>query len=345
MNNEPPIEALIHLVQDTVEYCRANQSAAPAVIEALERFKDRRLWPIYERTVKAKKLKYVVSLVGLTNVGKSTLMEALLSVPAPRKNGPATAIPVEYGYADQWSLSILHKNTRFDRQIFDNANKLSDELREVVVDVLPAKAANIECVFVDGPISALKEGLVMADTPGFGAAQTGEDDGSHQRRLEDFIQNRIDRIYFCVAAGDTWTISDAEKIFYEKISPLCGHVVVTKWEGSESQKEIYQSHYEDIFSSSKFVFTNAKRSGNQPDDHGLPELMEIMLEHGTPEKRKESCEQELLAAWNDFHIGREKARLTTQIPWRWDSLKWFETSVEAIPHLAEIRDKLTSLKK
>ena len=82
-----PIEAFIHLVQNTAESLKNHpQRAHAGMVDDLDRFSRERLIPLWQREQKSSQNPYVLSFVGLTNVGKSTLMEALLGFPvAPRK--------------------------------------------------------------------------------------------------------------------------------------------------------------------------------------------------------------------------------------------------------------------
>ncbi len=344
MSADSPIESFIYLVQDTLASCR-NDPTAGKWIERLENFKSKRLIPIHQRTKKAAQKTYILSLIGLTNVGKSTLMEALLGVPAPRKNGPATAIPVEYWHDDVWSLQIISSDITCRNETFPDVGQLSARLREVVFQdpsTNPDAATQLVKVKVKCPVPLLRNGLVMADTPGFGAAQTGEDNGMHQRILENFIQEKIDRIYFCIAAGETWSLSDVEKAFYQKIAHLCSHVIVTKWEGNEPEKEQYRSHYKNIFPSATFVYTNAKRAiqKNTPDGYGLTELKNIMDEYETPQKRMVASESELPSAWIDLYDYIEALDRTSKIPWRPDSLLRFAKSLKGKSHLESLLEKV-----
>lgn len=51
--------------------------------------------------------RYVVAFAGLTNVGKSTLMNALLGAEiAPRLNGPCTSVAVEFEHGPGYSVTV-----------------------------------------------------------------------------------------------------------------------------------------------------------------------------------------------------------------------------------------------
>lgn len=342
---DTPVEAFINLVQETVASLR-NQPrlVSPAVIDDLDVFCKKRLIPICIREQKSFRNPYVLSLIGLTNVGKSTLMEALLGFPvAPRKTGPATAIPVEYKYSDNWSIKVLYRASKRSPEnfIFSDAHSLGRELAIKVVDVSDVQASEIAWVTVCGPMEMLVHGLNMADTPGFGAAQVGDDDGSHQRRLEDFISKRVDRVYFCVAAGTAWAVSDIEKEFYIKISHLCGHVIITKWEGTPAEEIDYRKRYQHLFPGAEILFVNAKRAiRNTNQSLDIEKLKEIVAGYSTPESRRAMCDPELSLAWHEINEHMDIVHNLTHIPWRIDLLRQFYESCHGPPSLNKLCNDL-----
>ncbi len=345
----PPVGAFIHLVEETASAMKLRRSYNADLVGDLERFLRERLMPIFRREEQSGTNPYVLSLVGLTNVGKSTLMEALLKFPvAPRKMGPATAIPVEYAYNENWQMCVLSRSFGTDVTNFNNAKSLGMELKKKVVEVDAKSAADIDWVTVSGPMGMLKDGLVMADTPGFGAAQTVDDDSSHQKMLEKFIFKRIHRVYFCVAAGETWAVQECERDFYKKISDCCGHVVVNKWKGSDQEAIEYEQRYRPVFPSAEFIFVNAKKaiqgqSENSPESiskSNLDRLHAVIDTYSTPDKRRAMCDPELAAAWHDIHKYLEIRHRVTYISWRRDSLNQFIETCRGRQRLAGVLDDL-----
>ena len=67
----------------------------------------------------------VVAFVGLTNVGKSTLLSALFGAKvAPARNRPWSSVPVEYRYSDKYEI-IRFRSLSISSQIAI----LSDEIK------------------------------------------------------------------------------------------------------------------------------------------------------------------------------------------------------------------------
>ncbi|MEI8045088.1 MAG: dynamin family protein [Verrucomicrobiota bacterium] len=349
---DTPIESFIHLVQDTVEALKLQPKLAPpSAIQELEIFSSERLIPLCQQEQKSGRNPYVLSFVGLTNVGKSTLVEALLGFPvAPRKNGPATAIPVEYKHDSSWSFTIQHRASIRPSGCypFADGQSLGRDLVRRVVDCDDAEAAEVAWVNVRGPMEILRHGLHMADTPGFGAAADENNGQSQQQRLEEFISKSVDRVYFCVAAGVAWAVSNIETQFYKKLSHLCGHVVVTKWEGTQDEQVDYRNRYQKLFPAAEFVFVNARRAmqGRGQSIELLEKLKGIITDYSTEERRRKICDQGLLAAWHDIKEHMESVHKLPHIPWRSDSLRQFLGSCDARPQLDPLsRDlKQTTLK-
>jgi len=330
-------EQFIHLVQDSLSTWQSQGFSRPKLTEDLERFRRERLLPILERERKSLQTPYVVSLVGLTNVGKSTLMEALLGFPvAPRKMGPATAVPVEYVHGQDWRILVYFTAAERDSEVleFPDAKSLGAALRERVVEVPSDTAQGMAWVTVSGPMKILTSGLKLADTPGFGAAQINDESGIQFERLQEFLKSRVHRVYFCVASAGTWAISDCERDFYRGIANLCGHVVVTKWEGSSADRFAYEQKYRDLFPSAKFVFVNAKREMKDSENGvELKNLRKIIRKNESRENRQEMIDQEILAAWTHINDYVTKMHQIEEIPWRKDSLAQFLESCRNRPVL------------
>ena len=93
------VAALLHLLNDTENCLRSSpdRSRTASLADFLHDFRVKRVHPLHRHAQRLGSARYVLSMVGLTNVGKSTLAQALLGHPvAPRRNGPATSVPVEY---------------------------------------------------------------------------------------------------------------------------------------------------------------------------------------------------------------------------------------------------------
>ena len=228
---------------------------------------------------------------------------------------------------------------------FSDAESLGTALRGIVVDVLPDDAAKIAWVTVIGPMKILKKGITLADTPGFGAAQIGNDDDTHQSRLKDFITKRVDRVYFCVAAGCSLSISDCESNFYRQISDLCGHVVVTKWEETttESKKE-YERRYRGVFPGSAFFFVNARRGmSGTGDGFDLEKLTEIIGNNSSSKKRLAMCNSELFSAWKNIVDYMEAVHQIKEIPWHKDSLFQFLQACRGHKELETVLNTVASI--
>ncbi len=307
--NQRPIDALFQLVQVTRNNISSNRNLA----DELKSFMDFRLTPLLRQWEVAEKTPYVLALVGLTNVGKSTLLKTLFGFDvAPTGMGPATAIPVRYVFGERWQMEVTSNSYSRQEISFDDAAGILAELKMRVVGGGPAATSATKWVDVEGPIPILKDGLVIADTPGFGAAQAGVDEGTHQRRLEEFLQ-RIHRIYFCVSGGDQLTISDVEAKMFQSVAHVCGEVVVNKWAGDDQEKKEYQKRYQHLFPNTKFLFVNAKRAANGKQDE-IRSLSDSIDESSTLANRVKACALNTREAWRDINDFAEK-KYDTQVPW------------------------------
>jgi GTP-binding protein EngB required for normal cell division len=273
---EQVIDEFICLLLNTENYIRKlpqGRTNNEQLAEFLRIFREKRLEPLHWRLQRINTQRYVLSMVGLTNVGKSTLAEALLEHPvAPRRNGPATAIPVEYEYdCEPWRLQTIdERNLTVMEQKFDSAQALSKVLEKKVFTPQPEDLSNGSNakLIVKGPMRLLEGGLVFADTPGFGAAQTADCSGTHENVLVEYLQKHVHEVMFCLSASNAM-VSPAEKKFFESIGHLCSTVVVTKWDAEDEQddhdKKQYEGKFSELFPMCRFLFVNAKRAIENPN--------------------------------------------------------------------------------
>jgi ribosome biogenesis GTPase A len=91
------VEELMILFNESASY---HQERAPDVGEVLTNVRNE-LYSLRSRIEVAIK-RYVVAVVGLTNVGKSTFLNALLGIDiAPQRIGPCTGVIVEFENSDE----------------------------------------------------------------------------------------------------------------------------------------------------------------------------------------------------------------------------------------------------
>lgn len=325
------VDAFLHLLNDT-EQCLRNSPdhrRTVALVDFLKDFRLKRLNPLYRRLQRINSGRYVLSMVGLTNVGKSTLAEALLEHQvAPRRNGPATSIPVEYEHGTGWLLKTCSLATRtVETEHFASPQSLAQTLERRIFDVVESQADTIERVLVRGPMKLLEGGLVFADTPGYGAAQPGAIPGSHQSRLTDYLHKNVHEVLFCVS-GANCAVKKEEVEFFRSIQELCSTVVVTKWESEpdarEQEMQDYKSRFAHLFPLCRFMFTEAKWAiEGQSNESGVDELRAEIRQRDSSDGRRYALRQQLLDAWEDLlELSREPLRESElpAIPWREDSV-------------------------
>jgi GTP-binding protein EngB required for normal cell division len=181
-----------------------------------------------------------VAVAGLVNTGKSTLMNALLGAPLlPAENRPLTAAPTEFEASERLSL-VLHPLTGSPEGSFRRRTKpveifcasqaeLSVRLAELVRPDHPG-LGEIGHIAVGLPkCSLLTPGLILVDTPGWGAAKTGDDGSAHHVALQRYLKEHEDSTQI------VWTLyapnyaSNGEKDFFEAhIGSKCCEIVLTE---------------------------------------------------------------------------------------------------------------------
>jgi len=179
----------------------------------------------------------VVAFVGLTNVGKSTLLSALFGAKvAPAQNRAWSSVPVEYRYGDEYEASADFANsiTSESRRFQD----VEDMLSFISMYATVGGAQDTSALYARMPSEILKDGLVIADTPGFGAA-TVAGGSSHEASVKEYIPH-VDYVFWVISS--TQGITRNELDFYRHfLDGHCENIVVNCFdEFSEEDKRNFE---------------------------------------------------------------------------------------------------------
>jgi GTP-binding protein EngB required for normal cell division len=339
------VDEFIYLLLNTENLIRSlpqGHANTRSLEEFLRNFREKRLEPLHWRLQRINSQRYVLSMVGLTNVGKSTLAHALLGHPvAPARSGPATSIPVEYEHDNEpWRMQTIdERNLMVMDQKYESASALSIALERKVFNTDPTQEENgvSERIIVKGPMNLLEGGLVFADTPGFGAAQVGDNSGRHEVALAAYLQEHVHEVMFCLSATNRM-VSREEKEFFEAIGHLCSTVVVTKWdaepEAHDHEVTRYEGKFSELFPMCQFMFVNARRAieklGQQdPEASGnssVEDLHSLFQSRRGKQERQKLLRRDVERACNDLLVLMHKPVKTaglSNVPWHKASLANF----------------------
>ncbi|MDR3110440.1 MAG: dynamin family protein [Planctomycetaceae bacterium] len=328
------LDEFLMLVNESEAY-----SIAPPVKSIMQEI--RLMLAEIKRRLRAVSKQYIVAVVGLTNVGKSTLLNALFGQElAPRRNGPCTAAPIEFEYGEGFAVDV-HYFQKLSRTHWDcsSVEAVHERLQALAADSGAEQSRSIQRVIVHAPLPLLQHGLVIADTPGFGAAQVDGAEGSHEESLKIYLTENVSQVFWVVLGEQG--IGKREVDFQDKMfGTICDDVIVTgcdDWE--QRDKDRFRKRFVSLFSRMpRFHFTSGKlgNEARKTDDTelleqaGIPAVEERIKSLSVESGRLESIQESILAIANDlkFWFDENKDKLEQQHNrlqslWRPDSwIRW-----------------------
>lgn len=249
---------LLLLVSET-EKRNAGDEAAETLLKDLKES----LFRLRARCCRSTK-DYKIAFVGLGNSGKSKLINALLGRKiAPTCNGACTASIVEFRGSEELKITATLAGTGaiHEEQEFScgSEEELAGKLEEMCAHG-EGGGSEWSRVHTYLPADILKNGLIIVDTPGFGAA--GEFGAHDDKTVAEFLQKEVAQIFW-IGCTESGGISSRELQFYEKfLKWRCDDLILTNgddWDESDRRDFIKKDMSPYVSKFMKFYFVNGKQ--------------------------------------------------------------------------------------
>ena len=251
------LKDLAILVQESfLGKAKTARNIPDAVSHAMEKDVLPQLRKLLVRAERCNSNKYAVAVVGLSNAGKSTLLNALLNQQlAPASNGPCTAAVIEFEYADTVGLSLCWKDHLSKTEHGLTPEEVLHRLEEMATGEPAQGHSAPDRITITTPSEFLRDGLVLVDTPGFGAALSAEAKDAHDAVLKSYLAAEAAQVFLVVNAKRGLT--HVEKQFWqEHLVDRCDDVVVTRSDyfHKPQSKQDFKQLYKHIFGTSGSFF-------------------------------------------------------------------------------------------
>lgn len=256
----------------------------------------------------------VVAFVGLTNVGKSTLMSALFGAKvAPMQNRAWSSVPVEYRYGEEYEASAdFTTSITSESRKFRNADEM---LTFISAFATAGGNQDTSALYARMPSEILKDGLVIADTPGFGAA-TAAGGAAHEDSVKKYLPH-ADYVIWVISSQQGVTQNELD--FYKHfIDGHCENIVVNCFDefSTEDQRNFERTNGKPLKVRMNWHFVDAKAAlrgklSNDPDqveESGIAAFEREILSLSPTDRRLAELDESLVRFFDDISRFRRRVR-------------------------------------